>query len=122
MFDRLTDESDILDIMIALNNGKPITDEDCEQINTHGVNACARPELATFYKSCRTVMYYAGDAVLQYIDDEVPALGYDCSYDLWCCDVVQMAVQLYCSARVEYIEERDEPSELTEWMDYDCDC
>ena len=102
-------------------------------IAKHGCQSYAGPHLAVSYRGAMEMMFKWGDeCIIPYLVEEIGAdIPYDpiqVNYGRWCCDVVCTAVQHLC---IQWVDEADyedndfdlpEPSELTEWMEYDVDC
>lgn len=118
-------------VMTRLNDGEPFGMDDIRAIAEHGCASYARPASAVYYYKAVEAMASYGNAIVEFIDSEIPALDPNTqSYEGWCCDVVSMAVEMWCQLQLdleyEYEMERTErdiePSEYTEWQDYDPDC
>ena len=120
----------ITEVMTYINDGKPLDMDDMREISEHGVPSSCKPSRAIYYHEAAGVMAKYGDEIVEFLDTDIPGIdSYSTSYQGWCCDVVSMAVELYCHLQVEeqdYVMDRSErdiePSEYTEWQDYDSDC
>ena len=111
-----------------------LSEEAMRAISKNGCNAYAGPHLAVTYSGCKEMMFKWGDeCIVPYLVDEcgfaLPAFDpVNFTYGQWCTEVVQLAVENLCHTWVESNDYEDndfdlpEPSELTEWLDYDIDC
>ena len=88
-------------VMEYLNDNTPLSYDEMREISKHGCMAAARPNGAVYYYNAAEAMMKYGEEIVEFIDSDIPGLDSSTSYRGWCCDVVSMAVELYCHLKVD---------------------